>query len=71
MTFAYDWSGSLFATPQVILSRDPFRELQLQSIYARVPKGASGISLLRDRDNVFRSNTSFDTRRPGGGWSRL
>ena len=25
MTFAYDWSGSLLAQPQVTLSRDPFR----------------------------------------------
>jgi hypothetical protein len=54
LTFAYDWSGALVTQPQVTLSRDPFRfTFSYSLLYAAHLKGASGISLLRDRDNVL------------------
>jgi hypothetical protein len=67
LTLAYDWSGafggdnsatpnggSLLVQPQLTLSRDPFRfSFSYSLLYARHLKGASGISLLRDRDNVL------------------
>jgi len=50
----YDWSGAIVAQPQVTFSRDPFRFIVGYSyLYATSLKGASGISLLRDRDNVL------------------
>ena len=54
LTIAYDWSGSWLVQPQVTFSRDPFRFTFAYSyLEARHLKGASGISLLRDRDNVL------------------
>jgi hypothetical protein len=54
LTLAYDWSGSFVAIPQLTLSRDPFRfSMSYSYLYASTLKGASGISLLRDRDNVL------------------
>jgi hypothetical protein len=50
----YDWSGSVTAIPQITFSRDPFRfTMGYSYLYATTLKGASGISLLRDRDNVL------------------
>jgi hypothetical protein len=50
----YDWSGSFVAQPQVVLSRDPFRfTFSYSYLAAGALKGASGVSLLRDRDNVL------------------
>ena len=50
----YDWSGSVVAQPQVTFSRDPFRfTMSYSYLYATTLKGSSGISLLRDRDNVL------------------
>ena len=50
----YDWSGSVVAQPQVTLIHDPFRfTINYSYLYASTLKGASGISLLRDRDNVL------------------
>jgi len=50
----YDWSGSFVAQPQIVLSRDPFRfTFSYSFLTAGSLKGASGISLLRDRDNVL------------------
>jgi hypothetical protein len=50
----YDWSGAVVAQPQVTLSRDPFRfTLSYSYLAASSLKGASGISLLHDRDNVL------------------
>jgi Protein of unknown function (DUF1302) len=54
LTVAYDWSGSWLVQPQVTFSRDPFRFTFAYSyLEAGRLKGASGISLLRDRDNVL------------------
>jgi Protein of unknown function (DUF1302) len=54
MAMFYDWSGSFVFQPQVTLSRDPFRFVMSYSfLTAGRLKGASGISLLRDRDNVL------------------
>jgi len=50
----YDWSGSVVIAPTVTLSRDPFRfTFQYNYLTAGTLKGASGVSLLRDRDNVL------------------
>ena len=50
----YDWGGAVVAQPQVTLSRDPFRfTISYSYLYASTLKGGSGISLLRDRDNVL------------------
>jgi hypothetical protein len=54
MAFLYDWSGAFVMQPQVTLSRDPFRfTMGYSFLTAGTLKGASGISLLRDRDNVL------------------
>ena len=50
----YDWGGSFVAQPQLTLSRDPFRFVMSYSyLVANSLKGGSGISLLKDRDNVL------------------
>jgi hypothetical protein len=50
----YDWSGSFVAQPQITFSRDPFRFTTSYSyLAANSLKGASGISLLHDRDNFL------------------
>jgi Protein of unknown function (DUF1302) len=50
----YDWGGAVVAQPQVTLIRDPFRfTISYSYLYASTLKGGSGISLLRDRDNVL------------------
>lgn len=52
--FFYDWSGAVVAQPQITFSRDPFRFVMSYSYLAAGSlKGASGISLLHDRDNVL------------------
>jgi hypothetical protein len=54
LTLFYDWSGSFVAIPQVTFSRDPFRfTVSYSYLEASSLKGASGVSLLRDRDNVL------------------
>jgi hypothetical protein len=54
LTLFYDWFGSFVAIPSVTLSRDPFRfTLQYNYLNASRLRGASGTSLLRDRDNVL------------------
>jgi len=54
LTLVYDWSGSFVAQPQVVFARDPFRfTFSYSFLTAGTLKGASGISLLRDRDNVL------------------
>jgi hypothetical protein len=53
-TALYDWSGGLALIPQITFSRDPFRfSMQYNFLYASRLKGGSGVSLLRDRDNVL------------------
>ena len=54
LVVAYDWSGSGLVQPQVTLSRDPFRfTMGYSYLAANRLKGASGISLLHDRDNFL------------------
>ena len=49
----YDWYGGGVVQPQVTFSYDPFRfTMSYSYIEASSLKGASGVSLLRDRDNV-------------------
>lgn len=49
----YDWSGSMVVQPSLTLTYDPFRfSVDYSFIEANKLKGSSGISLLRDRDNV-------------------
>lgn len=50
----YDWYGGGVVQPQLTLSHDPFRfTMSYSYIEASSLKGSSGISLLRDRDNVL------------------
>jgi uncharacterized protein DUF1302 len=52
-TFFYDWGGSFLYQPAVVLTRDPFRFVMDYSIIdAHSLKGGSGVSLLKDRDNL-------------------
>ena len=54
LTLFYDWSGAFVALPQITFSRDPFRfTFSYSFLTAQSLKGASGVSLLRDRDNVL------------------
>ncbi len=49
----YDWNGALVLQPSVTFVRDPFRFVMSYSrLEAGALRGGSGISLLRDRDNV-------------------
>jgi hypothetical protein len=49
----YDWGGALVYQPSLTLSRDPFRFTVDYSILdSHIYKGGSGVSLLKDRDNV-------------------
>ena len=53
-TLLYDWSGAVAVIPSVTLVHDPFRfTVQLNTIVAGSLKGNSGVSLLKDRDNVL------------------
>ncbi len=53
MALFYDWGGSIVVQPGVTLTHDPFRfSVDYSFIEAGRLKGGSGISLLRDRDNV-------------------
>ncbi len=53
MTLFYDWGGSFLYQPSLQFSRDPFRfSIDYSIIDAHIYKGGSGISLLKDRDNV-------------------
>lgn len=52
--FIYDWSGAFVFQPGVTFVHDPFRfTISYSLLAANRLKGASGISLLRDRDNVL------------------
>ncbi|MGH7787668.1 MAG: hypothetical protein ACRERC_12420, partial [Candidatus Binatia bacterium] len=54
LSILYDWAGALVVQPQLSYSYDPFRFIFNYSyIYASRLRGGSGISLLRDRDNVL------------------
>src|SRR5262249_29181894 len=52
-TFFYDWGGAFLYQPSLTLVRDPFRLIVDYSIVdAHTYKGGSGVSLLKDRDNI-------------------
>lgn len=53
VTIFYDWGGAFLYQPSLTLSRDPFRFIIDYSVIdAHSYKGGSGVSLLKDRDNV-------------------
>lgn len=53
MTIFYDWGGAFLYQPSLTLSRDPFRFIINYTVVdAHTYKGGSGVSLLKDRDNV-------------------
>jgi hypothetical protein len=52
-TMYYDWGGALLYQPGIMFSRDPFRfAIDFTVVDAHMYKGGSGVSLLKDRDNV-------------------
>lgn len=52
-TFFYDWGGAFLYQPTVSFSRDPFRfVIDYSVIDSHMYKGSSGVSLLKDRDNI-------------------
>jgi hypothetical protein len=52
-TFFYDWGGALVYQPAVTFIYDPFRfSVNYSILDAGTLKAGSGVSLLRDRDNV-------------------
>jgi hypothetical protein len=54
LTVVYDWGGAWVVQPAVTLSRDPFRfSFSYSYLSADHLFGGSGVSLLRDRDNVL------------------
>jgi hypothetical protein len=53
LTIFYDWGGAFLYQPSITFSRDPFRFIVNYSVIdAHTYKGGSGVSLLKDRDNV-------------------
>jgi hypothetical protein len=53
MVLFYDWGGAFLYQPSVVFSRDPFRfSLAYSIVDAHTYKGGSGVSLLKDRDNI-------------------
>lgn len=53
LTVFYDWGGAFVYQPAVTLSHDPFRfEISFSVLDSHRYKGGSGVSLLKDRDNV-------------------
>ncbi len=53
LTVFYDWGGAWLVQPLIAFSRDPFRfSIDYSRIDAATLKAGSGVSLLRDRDNV-------------------
>jgi len=49
----YDWGVGLVYLPSITFSRDPFRfSIDYSIIDSHIYKGGSGVSLLKDRDNV-------------------
>jgi hypothetical protein len=52
-TFFYDWGGGLVWQPAITFLHDPFRlSIDYSILAAGTLKGGSGVSLLRDRDNI-------------------
>ena len=51
--FFYDWGGAFVYQPSITFVRDPFRlAIDFSIIDAHTLKGGSGVSLLKDRDNI-------------------
>jgi uncharacterized protein DUF1302 len=49
----YDWGGGFVYQPSLTISRDPFRfNIDYSIIDSHIYKGGSGVSLLKDRDNI-------------------
>jgi len=49
----YDWGGGLVYQPSVSFTREPFRfAIDYSILDSHIYKGGSGVSLLKDRDNV-------------------
>ncbi len=54
LTLFYDWSGAIVVIPAVTFVHDPFRfSLEYDILDAANLLGNSGVSLLRDRDNIL------------------
>ncbi len=52
-TFFYDWGGAMVFQPAVTFIHDPFRfSVDYSFIDGHTLKGGSGVSLLKDRDNI-------------------
>jgi len=53
LTFFYDWGGATAFVPAIQFIHDPFRfQMEYNLLNASTLKGGSGVSLVRDRDNV-------------------
>ncbi len=53
LTLFYDWGGAFLYQPGITFSRDPFRfAIDYSIIDSHIYKGGSGVSLLKDRDNI-------------------
>src|SRR5262249_53528010 len=53
MVVFYDWGGAFVYQPGVTFLHDPFRfAIDYSILDAHIYKGGSGVSLLKDRDNV-------------------
>jgi hypothetical protein len=51
--FFYDWGGAFVYQPSIEFSKDPFRlAIDYSIISSHSLKGGSGVSLLKDRDNI-------------------
>jgi hypothetical protein len=51
--FFYDWGGAIVVQPSITFARDPWRlTIDYSLIESSSLKGGSGVSLLRDRDNI-------------------
>lgn len=53
VTVFYDWGGAIVVQPSLTIIQDPFRfAIDYSWLDAHMYKGGSGVSLLKDRDNV-------------------
>lgn len=53
LTFFYDWGGATAFVPAIQFIHDPFRfQMEYNLLNAGRFKGGSGVSLVRDRDNI-------------------
>ncbi len=53
LTVFYDWGGAIVIQPSLTIIQDPFRfAIDYSWLDSHIYKGGSGVSLLKDRDNV-------------------